>query len=175
MSTVENCVYNAKRRLGVEQALWRPPEHPWEKQFGRLPGRTSNDVKNYWNTYIRRKELSHTKEKNVKQKEVETKVKSHEVIRPVPQTLSKTSPWLRGKFINSSKVGVSEAGADSLGSENWWKTLLDDKEDNARNSNTCFFGVEDGALDFWTQELTSIDCDFLAEGGINWSDFLLRD
>nr|KYP57384.1 Putative ribonuclease H protein At1g65750 family [Cajanus cajan] len=31
LSTVENSVYNAKRRLGVEQALWRPPEHPWVK------------------------------------------------------------------------------------------------------------------------------------------------
>nr|KYP46670.1 Putative ribonuclease H protein At1g65750 family [Cajanus cajan] len=31
LSTVENSVYNAKRRLWEEQALWRPPEHPWIK------------------------------------------------------------------------------------------------------------------------------------------------
>nr|KYP69645.1 Putative ribonuclease H protein At1g65750 family [Cajanus cajan] len=29
MSTVENSVYNTKRRFWVEQTLWRPPEHPW--------------------------------------------------------------------------------------------------------------------------------------------------
>nr|KYP33745.1 Putative ribonuclease H protein At1g65750 family [Cajanus cajan] len=28
---VENNVYNAKRSLGEESALWRPPEHPWVK------------------------------------------------------------------------------------------------------------------------------------------------
>nr|KYP39452.1 hypothetical protein KK1_039231 [Cajanus cajan] len=31
LSTVENSVYNAKRLLWAEQALWRPPEHPWVK------------------------------------------------------------------------------------------------------------------------------------------------
>nr|KYP68385.1 Putative ribonuclease H protein At1g65750 family [Cajanus cajan] len=31
LSTVENSVYNAKRRLWTEQPLWRPPEHPWVK------------------------------------------------------------------------------------------------------------------------------------------------
>nr|KYP41649.1 Putative ribonuclease H protein At1g65750 family [Cajanus cajan] len=28
---VENSLYNVKRRLWVEQTLWRPPEHPWVK------------------------------------------------------------------------------------------------------------------------------------------------
>ncbi|KAK7295395.1 hypothetical protein RJT34_18302 [Clitoria ternatea] len=36
----------------------------WSLIAGRLPGRTANDVKNYWNTYIR----NQRKEKNVKQK-----------------------------------------------------------------------------------------------------------
>nr|KYP71422.1 Putative ribonuclease H protein At1g65750 family [Cajanus cajan] len=31
LSTVENSVYNANRRLWVEQSRWRPPEHPWVK------------------------------------------------------------------------------------------------------------------------------------------------
>lgn len=31
LTMVENSVYNDKRRLWVEQALWRPPEHPWVK------------------------------------------------------------------------------------------------------------------------------------------------
>uniref|UniRef100_A0A0R0F4D4 MYB transcription factor n=1 Tax=Glycine max TaxID=3847 RepID=A0A0R0F4D4_SOYBN len=104
----------------------------WSLIAGRLPRRTSNDVKNYWNTYMRRKVYSHKKDNNVeKQAEAKSTVKHHEVIKPVPRTLSKTSPWLQGKFFNSSKVGASGEGATSIsGSGNWWETLLDDKEDN---------------------------------------------
>ncbi|XP_020219742.1 transcription factor MYB114 [Cajanus cajan] len=121
----------------------------WSLIAGRLPGRTSNDVKNYWNTYMRRKVQSHNNDNNVKQQEVESTVKPHEVIKPVPRSLSKTSSLLQGKFISSSKVGVRETSAGSLlGSENWWETLLDDKEDNACN-NKCFFDGGDGSLDLW--------------------------
>nr|KYP76938.1 hypothetical protein KK1_021201 [Cajanus cajan] len=31
LSTVENSLYNVKRRLWEEKALWRPLEHPWVK------------------------------------------------------------------------------------------------------------------------------------------------
>jgi len=102
-------------------------------------------------------------------------VKPHEVIKPVPRALTKTSPRLQGKFINSSEVGVShEEGATSIsGSGNWWETFLDDKEDiEEGNNNKCFFGGEDGALDLWGEELNSIACDFLTQGE-TWSDFLL--
>ncbi|KAH1156242.1 hypothetical protein GYH30_051161 [Glycine max] len=136
----------------------------WSLIAGRLPGRTSNDVKNYWNAYMRRKVHSHNKDNKIKKQETKSTVKPHEVIKPIPRVLTKTSPWLQGKFINSPKVGVSEEGATS--SENWWETLLADKEDNAvfNNNNTCFFGGVHGELNLWNEELTSIDFDFVTQG-----------
>ncbi|TKY65153.1 Transcription factor MYB113 [Spatholobus suberectus] len=120
----------------------------WSLIAGRLPGRTSNDVKNYWNTYLRHRVYSHKKDNNVKKQEAESTMEPPKVIKPVPQVFPKSPLWLQGKFSSSSsKVGISEAGEASSGSWNWWETLLDEKEDNAGNNNACFFGGGDGALD----------------------------
>ncbi|KAK7394471.1 hypothetical protein VNO78_14999 [Psophocarpus tetragonolobus] len=143
----------------------------WSLIAGRLPGRTSNDVKNYWNSYMRRKVHSDKKEKKVKKQEAEANVKPHQVIKPVPRAFSKPTTCLQEKLVSSSIVGVSEAvGANAISSsesENWWETLLEDKEDN----NTCFFGGEDGVVS--DQNLISITCDFLTEAE-TWSDLLLH-
>ncbi|CAJ1830689.1 unnamed protein product [Sphenostylis stenocarpa] len=138
----------------------------WSLIAGRLPGRTSNDVKNYWSTYTRRKLQSHNKDNNVKQHDTESTLKPHEVIKPLPRALSKTCPKLQEKSINSFKVGVSEEGAiSSSGSGNWWETLLDEKEENiAVNKKTCFLGGEDGVFELWDEELGSVASDFLTEG-----------
>ncbi|GKC13237.1 transcription factor MYB90-like protein, partial [Tanacetum coccineum] len=54
----------------------------WSLIAGRIPGRTANDVKNYWNTHIRSRSNKHNNEA----KEI-TKVT---VIKPQPRILSKT-------------------------------------------------------------------------------------
>nr|XP_007139538.1 hypothetical protein PHAVU_008G038400g [Phaseolus vulgaris]ESW11532.1 hypothetical protein PHAVU_008G038400g [Phaseolus vulgaris] len=120
----------------------------WSLIAGRLPGRTSNDVKNYWNTYTRRKLHSQNR---------------------VKQSTSKTCPnLLQGEFINTSKVGVSKEGAAA--SSNWWETLCDE---NITVNNTCFFGEEDAVFDeLWNQQLTSIDSHFLTEAE-TWSQIFL--
>ncbi|KAK7295399.1 hypothetical protein RJT34_18306 [Clitoria ternatea] len=146
----------------------------WSLIAGRLPGRTSNDVKNYWNTYLRRKvNESQEKDKKMKEQEVEEKTQ-HEVIKPVPRTFSSKTISCKGKIIephNNGSYSKGEAGAASSGggSENWWETLLEDKENN---NNTCFFDGGDGPLDHWVEELASINAsDFLIEDK-NWTDFL---
>ena len=114
----------------------------WSLIAGRLPGRTSNDVKNYWNTYTRRKLHSDNKVK-------QSTLKPHQVIKPVPLALSKTCPkLLQGEFIKSSKVGVSKEGAAS---SNWWETLLDEKG----VKKTFFFGEEDGMFELWNERYAS--------------------
>ncbi|XP_027930035.1 transcription factor MYB114-like [Vigna unguiculata] len=146
----------------------------WSLIAGRLPGRTSNDVKNYWNTNMRRKVQSHSKdeENNDNVKESERSWKPHQVIKPVPRALPKASPLVQSQFMSCSKVGVSEAV--SAASENWWETLLDENEDKiAVNDSTCFPRAKDGSFELWNEELGSIASEFLAEGE-TWSDFLLN-
>jgi hypothetical protein len=63
---------------------------------GRLPGRTSNDVKNYWNAHLINKVVS-KKEEEKKHKET---MKTHEVIKPRPIKFSTNSPWLKRKHNN---------------------------------------------------------------------------
>ena len=69
----------------------------------RLPSRTANDVKNYWNTHLRKKVLSESVEKNEKERPKET-MKAHEVIKPRPITLS-TSDFMTQPILNSNKDG----------------------------------------------------------------------
>ncbi|PNX72265.1 MYB transcription factor an2 [Trifolium pratense] len=67
----------------------------WSLIAGRLPGRTSNDVKNYWYTHLKKKVVSEEddeeedeeKEKKEKKKLKET-MTFHEVIKPRPLYLS---------------------------------------------------------------------------------------
>ncbi|AES99304.1 myb-like DNA-binding domain protein [Medicago truncatula] len=70
----------------------------WSLIAARLPGRTANDVKNYWHTNLRKK-LALEKEKKEKEKHKET-MKTHEVIKPQPRIFSTHSPWLNKKQNN---------------------------------------------------------------------------
>nr|GEV95923.1 hypothetical protein [Tanacetum cinerariifolium] len=55
----------------------------WSLIAGRIPGRTGNDVKNYWNTYIRSRSSKQNSETEENTSAMVT------VIKPQPQTLSK--------------------------------------------------------------------------------------
>ncbi|KEH17756.1 R2R3-myb transcription factor [Medicago truncatula] len=75
----------------------------WSLIAGRLPGRTANDVKNYWHTHLHKKVVSRTQEEK-KEKTKET-MKFHEIIRPQPRTFSTHSPSLNGKHnINATPI-----------------------------------------------------------------------
>ncbi|KAL5810028.1 hypothetical protein ACOSQ4_026596 [Xanthoceras sorbifolium] len=112
----------------------------WALIAGRLPGRTSNDVKNYWNTRIKKKLSISTTKKVIKNQEIPKTV----VIKPRPRTFSKTSPWLRQKQITvlENDSNPSDPTMDPLEKDNnnnntnynaaddddimWWKSVLDD-------------------------------------------------
>ncbi|XP_034707017.1 transcription factor MYB1-like [Vitis riparia] len=65
---------------------------------GRLPGRTSNDVKNYWNTHLSKKFFG----KAVK--DVADKTAKVTVIKPRPRTFNKNLSYLKGKAAKESYV-----------------------------------------------------------------------
>ncbi|KAI5434525.1 transcription factor MYB90 [Lathyrus oleraceus] len=82
----------------------------WSLIAARLPGRTANDVKNYWHTNLRKKVVLE------KEKSKET-MEAHEVIKPRALTFSTNSPWLNGKhnFVsngNASKLAIASSGED---------------------------------------------------------------
>ncbi|XP_058739273.1 transcription factor MYB114-like [Vicia villosa] len=145
----------------------------WSLIAGRLPGRTSNNVKNYWNTYMRSKEHSSKKDKNKPKEEIEKVEKSHhEVIKPQPRTFTK--PLLEvnkfhGSNDNSSKVTMNELceGESSSRTSNWWEAfLLDDNEDNNHLLQTGFWDEQQ-------LNMTTNSFDFFSEGQ-TWSDFLAQ-
>jgi len=127
--------------------------HRWSLIAGRLPGRTANDVKNYWNTNLRKKVVSSTREAQPEpEPEPEPKsITKDNIIKPRPRNF-KNLCWLEaGKgtpFINAgsqygddlckpySTIAFPPSDTDEV-ERMWWESLLDDKEINLTNSNSC--------------------------------------
>ncbi|XP_062116628.1 transcription factor WER-like [Humulus lupulus] len=59
----------------------------WSLIAGRIPGRTANDVKNYWNTHLGKKVMrSYDKLKHVKKKDDDKFILKSNIIKPRPRT-----------------------------------------------------------------------------------------
>ncbi|XP_058227056.1 transcription factor MYB1-like [Rhododendron vialii] len=110
----------------------------WSLIAGRLPGRTSNDVKNFWNTRLRKKP-NDQREDVQKSKMTQSTMEKTEVIRPQPRTFSKNLPWLMGKTIITDKTDQTKENfskpfpTPSLGDDDgilWWDNMLSDPDIN---------------------------------------------
>ncbi|KAJ6861420.1 transcription factor MYB90-like [Populus alba x Populus x berolinensis] len=123
----------------------------WSLIAGRLPGRTANDVKNYWNTNLRKKVVSSTEEARTEPEPEPKSITKDNIVKPRPRSF-KNLCWLRaGKgtpFINVGSQYVDDLckpcstiefpPSDRDEAERmWWESLLDDKEINLTNSNSC--------------------------------------
>ncbi|KAK8621388.1 hypothetical protein V6N13_067821 [Hibiscus sabdariffa] len=109
----------------------------WSLIAGRLPGRTANDVKNYFNTHLSKKKVNPSSDPNPHLNP------SFRVIKPRPLILSKNSfPVILGEdkktnttattTLASNNISVSANGGNNIGycfpGENdevmWWDNLM---------------------------------------------------
>ncbi|XP_008244393.1 PREDICTED: transcription factor MYB113-like [Prunus mume] len=129
----------------------------WSLIAGRLPGRTSNGVKNYWNTRLRTNSLV---KRTTKEKFQET-IKPI-VIRPQPRSFTKSSNCLSFKepildhtqleknFSTPSQTSTSTS--TRIGSD-WWETFLDDKDDATERATGSGLGLDEELLaNFWVDD-----------------------
>ncbi|KAJ6867378.1 transcription factor MYB1-like [Populus alba x Populus x berolinensis] len=129
----------------------------WSLIAGRLPGRTANDVKNYWNTNLRKKVVSGTREAQTEpEPEPKARTKAN-IIKPRPHKF-KSLCWLGGEGIPFFNGGFQYgydickpcstsalSPSDIIEVESmWWESLLEDKEINVSNNKGCLgSGSED--------------------------------
>ena len=116
---------------------------------GRLPGRTANDVKNYWNTNLSKKVVSSTRDAQTKPEA--KSITTHNIIKPRPRNF-KNLCWLRARK-GTPLINVGSQYGDDLCKpysttafppsdiseieSMWWESLLDDKEINLTNNSSC--------------------------------------
>ena len=153
----------------------------WSLIAGRLPGRTANDVKNYWNTHLLKKGSSHI----TKLKEKHQDMVKVNVIKPQPRTLSKNLTWLSG---NPAIVGsfqkkedirdISQTPMQSESRINWWESLPNCGELDERATCTqCGRLNEVPKETFWAEGIVpeaKVVGDTLDEDVLNyWGDLSL--
>ncbi|XP_028779583.1 transcription factor WER-like [Neltuma alba] len=135
----------------------------WSLIAARFPGRTSNDVKNYWNTHIRKK-LRRSEEKQ----ETTSMMKSHKVIRPRPLTLSRN--WSR-----PSREGLSseEGAANTCDNNDTHKS-----EQSSWRSDKAIMASDDSDSEnrkSESSEVVGVGRDSSSENKEWWESLLLDD
>ncbi|KAK4393554.1 Transcription factor [Sesamum angolense] len=86
----QSWIEQVQEELQAEMAELSPTKYQkrWSLIAGRLPGRTANDVKNFWNTHIHRK-LSGGGGNSCRGKTMQKDITKSNIIRPRPRTFSK--------------------------------------------------------------------------------------
>nr|AIT52320.1 MYB family protein [Jatropha curcas] len=126
----------------------------WSLIAGRLPGRTPNDVKNFWNTHMRRK----LKPSSPYCKEDDVKGKTVKIIKPRPRKLSNNTSLFTANVSNNLDNGKASVPVAF--------PPLDNKDDNKINnqSNTTNTFAGANAPTFFEGESSSKQNDW-------WSNF----
>ncbi|KAL8197974.1 hypothetical protein R6Q57_030001 [Mikania cordata] len=94
----------------------------WSLIAGRIPGRTANDVKNYWNTHVR----SRPKQQKEEPKDVEPSQHTMATIfKPQPRTISKTFNLCQHITTNDTGNLIASSSNDGINNRsNTFTTLV---------------------------------------------------
>nr|AXU25489.1 MYB [Plinia cauliflora] len=141
----------------------------WSLITGRLPGRTANDVKNYWNTHLAKKVINHKPKEDDPPEKFAAKVN---VIRPRPSTFSKSSAWFKGKatlVAPRTPLGGNPGQPSPMLSRQdkesaWWENLFvaSSPDEGLHTSRSGSEGQPDASL--WPHELA------MEEGRNGWNE-----
>nr|ALO24362.1 R2R3-MYB transcription factor [Epimedium sagittatum]ALO24363.1 R2R3-MYB transcription factor [Epimedium sagittatum] len=115
----------------------------WSLIAGRIPGRTANDIKNYWNTHVSKwfgsKSRGSKNRKNKKEETEEPEIKCPKIIavRPRPRRLSKNTDNARTQAVvpfaeESKNFNLVETNS-KLDGISWWENFLFDEDDSNFN------------------------------------------
>ncbi|OIW21250.1 hypothetical protein TanjilG_31180 [Lupinus angustifolius] len=140
-------------------------EEKWHlvpKRAGRLPGRTANDVKNYWNAHIHKKISSQNED--ISAIPMKIVMEPHLVIKPQPRKFSTKMPLLRH---SENQSGFKQCITNQA-------CLATTSECNNEN-DMCWLGEQDWMLlkDLnWDEDLNSLTTKFddIVEIDQCWSD-----
>nr|ABX71486.1 R2R3 MYB transcription factor 10 [Mespilus germanica] len=125
----------------------------WSLIAQRLPGRTANDVKNYWNTRLRM-DYSLKKMKNKSQETRKTNV-----IRPQAQKFIKSSYYLSSKepildHIQSAEdLSTPPQTSSTKNGNDWWETLLEVDDTFERAACPSLELEEEVFPSFWVDDM----------------------
>lgn len=99
----------------------------WSLIAARLPGRTSNSVKNYWNTHLRKKVILEDHEKRLKENDPQKILTKSNIFKPRPQRFKKYLPRMNNtKFTKIQPQNDNQSEPSSLEDTSLWERLLDD-------------------------------------------------
>ncbi|WOG90934.1 hypothetical protein DCAR_0310181 [Daucus carota subsp. sativus] len=145
----------------------------WSLIGGRLPGRTANDVKNYWNTNIQKKLTTGSNQKEVAIREeivqrkqdgnvaaTSTSDRATTVIKPLPRMLSKGTslPCYNLNLKNRVSFGLNDKTLQNNNNENNKKPSLPAMLPLNDEGNETLTPDEDGT-EWWKNLFAEIDID----------------
>ncbi|GMH04357.1 hypothetical protein Nepgr_006196 [Nepenthes gracilis] len=148
----------------------------WTLIAGRLPGRTGNDIKNYWNKHRNKKLSSSPKvsDTSVFVKRADIVTSTTAIVKPRPLTFAKTSPWLTKRDIktNEKPTQAVTMAEESGGWGSWLESLLQDMEENDvynYNSDQGFGSKTSKSMDVVSSKLKDT-IPFEEDGLSYWND-----